>query len=185
MIEAVRVLNEEIGIGARKITISTVGVPNAIRRLAQENLQCTLAVSVHAPTQKLREEIVPSARAYPIDALMADCFKYYKATGRRISIEYTLLSGVNDGAEQARELAALLRRFSGGASCWHVNLIPWNPVDESEFKRPDKRRVTEFKKILADKGLPVSVRWVCRLRGSTGVRRKGGRGSTGGCDRGH
>jgi len=160
VVEAVRVLNEEVGIGARKITLSTVGVPNAIPRLAREKLQCTLAVSIHAPNQRIREQIVPSARAYPIDALMADCYEYFRATGRRVSIEYTLLAGVNDSADNAKELAALLRRYSGSRKegCWHVNVIPWNPVDESEFKRPSKGGVDLFVRVLKAHGVPVSVR---------------------------
>ncbi|CAG9467009.1 unnamed protein product [Pedinophyceae sp. YPF-701] len=185
VLEAVTFLNEDLGISMRKITISTVGVPNAIPRLAAAHLQATLAVSIHAPTQQLREQIVPSAKAYPIEALMKDCAEYFKATGRRVSFEYTLLSGVNDGPEHAAELARLLRRHGlggpsnpalmgssrrgnrGGAqednsappsSSWHVNLIPWNPVDESEFKRPSRDTVRRFKEALESKGIPCSVR---------------------------
>jgi len=159
VLDAVRVLNEEVGIGARKITISTVGVPNAIARLAQERLQCTLAVSIHAPSQALRERIAPSARAYPIDALMADCSEYFRATGRRVSFEYTLLAGVNDQPQHAAELSTLLRkaRFGHGGA-FHVNLIPWNPVDESEFKRPVPGAVAAFEGLLKRDGVPVSVR---------------------------
>ena len=133
VIHAVRVLNEEVGIGARKITVSTVGVPNSIRRLAQEKLQITLAVSLHAPNQRLRESLVPSAKAYPLSALMEDCVAYFETTGRRVSFEYTLLAGVNDSSACAVELAQLLKKYQVGGA-WHVNLIPWNPVDESEFK---------------------------------------------------
>ena len=115
--------------GARHITISTVGVPNAIASLAARNLQSTLAVSIHAPTQALRESLVPSAKSYPLDSLMADTTRYFQHTGRRVTFEYTLLAGVNDAPEHARQLAALLRRHDAMRS--HVNLIPWNPVDES------------------------------------------------------
>ncbi|CAI5472530.1 unnamed protein product [Closterium sp. Yama58-4] len=110
VLRAHKCLNQDVGIGQRNITISTVGVPNAIARLAQHKLQSTLAVSLHAPNQQLREALVPSAKAYPIEALLADCRGYFNTTGRRVSFEYTLLAGVNDQVEHARELASLLRR---------------------------------------------------------------------------
>ena len=150
------VLNQELGIGARHITISTVGVPNSIQMLARHDTQSTLAVSIHAPNQKLREEIVPSAKAYPIDALLRDCAEYFDITGRRVTFEYVLLAGVNDGVEHAQELAAVLRRHGSMKS--HVNVIPWNPVDESEFSRPTKRGVQQFIDVLAKNGIAASVR---------------------------
>lgn len=150
------VLNQELGIGARHITISTVGVPNAIRNLARHDTQSTLAVSIHAPNQQLRESIVPSARAYPLDALLQDCAEYFAITGRRVTFEYTLLAGVNDGVAQAEELAAVLWRHGSMRS--HVNVIPWNPVDESEFSRPTKRGVQQFVDVLAKNGIAASVR---------------------------
>ncbi|PSC68805.1 ribosomal RNA large subunit methyltransferase N [Micractinium conductrix] len=149
------ILNKEIGIGARHITISTVGVPNAIRRMARLKMQSTLAVSIHAPNQAIREEIVPSARPYPLQALMADCQEYFKLSGRRVTFEYTLLAGVNDQTQHAVELAALLKRHDLRS---HVNLIPWNPVDESEFQRPSRAAVQRFVSALESAGVPVSVR---------------------------
>jgi 23S rRNA (adenine2503-C2)-methyltransferase len=149
-------LTQDLGIGARHVTISTVGVPNALRQLAAHVVQSTLAVSIHAPTQALREQIVPSARAYPLEALMQDCAQYFEVTGRRVTFEYCLLAGVNDAAEQAEELAALLRRHGGMRS--HVNLIPWNPVDESEFARPSRAGVARFVAALERRGVTVSVR---------------------------
>lgn len=100
VIRAFHVLNKDIGISARSITISTVGVPNAIRKLAEHKLQSTLAVSLHAAHQELREKLVPSAKAYPLSALMEDCQAYFAATGRRVTFEYTLMAGVNDSAEE-------------------------------------------------------------------------------------
>jgi len=150
------VLNQDLGIGARHITISTVGVPNAIRNLANYDTQSTLAVSIHAPNQQLRESIVPSAKAYPLHALLQDCAEYFRVTGRRVTFEYTLLAGVNDSPECAEELVAVLRRYGSMKS--HVNLIPWNPVDESEFSRPSKRSVQHFVNSMERAGIAATVR---------------------------
>ena len=101
---AARFINADLGVGARRITVSTVGVPNAIgmlaRALTDPPLQLTLAVSVHAPNQAVRQKIVPSAKAYPLDALLQDCQKFLEVTGRRVTFEYTLLAGVNDSPAQ-------------------------------------------------------------------------------------
>ncbi|KAF6251294.1 hypothetical protein COO60DRAFT_1645229 [Scenedesmus sp. NREL 46B-D3] len=137
VVAAVAMLQQQLGMSGRAITISTVGVPNAINRLAQHKLTATLAVSLHAPNQELRQQLVPSGRLL-WDALMQDCAAYFRATGRR-----------------ARELLALLRRHK---LLSHVNLIPWNPVGESEFRRPSRARVAAFKAVLEGAGLPVSVR---------------------------
>lgn len=156
-------LNCDLAIGARHITISTVGVPNAIVRMAEYNTQSTLAVSIHAPNQSLRESIVPSAKVYPLDALLRDCAEYFRLTGRRVSFEYTLLAGINDGIEHAKELAALLRKYHGNRKGGkgmksHVNVIHWNPVDDSEFKRPGKQVVQRFVNTLRENGVIASVR---------------------------
>ncbi|KAL5668199.1 hypothetical protein ACJX0J_020420, partial [Zea mays] len=126
----------ELKIGQRMMTISTVGVPNTIKMLASHKLQSTLAVSLHAPNQKLRETIVPSTKSYPLGALMDDCKSYFLETGCRVSFEYTLLAGINDEKEHAVELAELLRMCGGG---YHVNLIPYNPIEGSEYKRPYRK----------------------------------------------
>ena len=110
VLEAQTFMNKELGIGARHITISTVGVPNTLARLAAAKLQSILAVSLHAPNQKLREEIIPTAGSYPLEAIMQDCAAYFQQTGRRVSFEYVLLNEVNDEVEHANELARLLRR---------------------------------------------------------------------------
>jgi 23S rRNA (adenine2503-C2)-methyltransferase len=138
VLEAHRCFNKELKIGQRMMTISTVGVPNTIKMLASHKLQSTLAVSLHAPNQKLRETIVPSAKSYPLGALMDDCKSYFLETGRRVSFEYTLLAGINDEKEHAEELADLLRTCGGG---YHVNLIPYNPIEGSEYKRPYRKVV--------------------------------------------
>ncbi|XWS65987.1 hypothetical protein CRYUN_Cryun05aG0161500 [Craigia yunnanensis] len=138
VLDAHRCLNKDVQIGQRMITISTVGVPNTIKKLASHKLQSTLAVSLHAPNQKLREMIVPSAKSYPLDAIMKDCRDYVAETSRRVSFEYALLAGVNDSVEQAVELAELLHEWGRG---YHVNLIPFNPIEGSEYRRPYKKAV--------------------------------------------
>ncbi|CAI6011088.1 unnamed protein product [Closterium sp. NIES-65] len=155
VLRAHKCLNQDVGIGQRNITISTVGVPNAIARLAQHKLQSTLAVSLHAPNQQLREALVPSAKAYPIEALLADCRAYFNTTGRRVSFEYTLLAGVNDQVEHARELASLLRRHG---VAHHVNVIPFNPISDSLYRRPSKPYVMAFVEELRNQRITASVR---------------------------
>ncbi|KAK2965493.1 hypothetical protein RJ640_001610 [Escallonia rubra] len=148
-------LNKDVQIGQRMITISTVGVPNTIKRLAAHKLQSTLAVSLHAPNQKLRETIVPSAKSYPLDAIMKDCRDYFLETNRRVSFEYTLLAGVNDAVEHALELAELLHEWG---RAYHVNLIPFNPIEGSEYRRPYKKAVHAFSAALESRKITCSVR---------------------------
>lgn len=153
VLEAVRSLNEDIGIGQRLITISTVGIPGRIRKLAEHGLQSTLAVSLHASNQSLREQLIPSARQYPLEALLDECREYVKITGRRVTFEYIVLAGVNDGVEHAIELAEHLRGFQS-----HVNLIPYNPISEADYQRPDPRRLQSFMDALKARHVAVSVR---------------------------
>ncbi|KAL3523825.1 hypothetical protein ACH5RR_016659 [Cinchona calisaya] len=155
VLEAHRCLNKDIQIGQRMITISTVGVPNTIKKLASHKLQSTLAISLHAPNQKLRESIVPSAKSYPLEAIMKDCKDYFLETSRRVSFEYTLLAGVNDTVEHAVELAELLHKWGRG---YHVNLIPFNPVEGSDYQRPYKKSVLAFVAALESRKVTVSVR---------------------------
>jgi 23S rRNA (adenine2503-C2)-methyltransferase len=158
LIAAVRVLNQDIGIGQRNITISTVGIPNQIVRLAQQQLQVTLAVSLHAPNQAIRAQLIPSALRYSIDDLLADCREYVAITGRRISFEYTLLAGVNDQPVHAQELAHRIRGFQS-----HVNLIPYNPISDADYQRPTERAIQAFVQTLEAGRVAVSVR---RTRGT-------------------
>ncbi|QZZ20080.1 23S rRNA (adenine(2503)-C(2))-methyltransferase RlmN [Leptothermofonsia sichuanensis E412] len=153
VLSAVRCLNQDIGIGQRQITISTVGIPGHIRRLAAYNLQATLAVSLHASNQEIREQLIPSARRYPLEALLEECRDYVRLTGRRVSFEYILLAGLNDCPEHAIELAGHLRGFQS-----HVNLIPYNPIKEVDYKRPDSRRIQAFVNALKAHHIAVSVR---------------------------
>lgn len=154
VLAAVRSLNQDVGIGQRSITISTVGIPGRIRRLAQHQLQVTLAVSLHASNQALREQLIPSAGHYPLEALLEECREYVQLTGRRVTFEYILLAELNDRPEHAAELAAHLHGFQS-----HVNLIPYNPIQEVDYQRPDSRRVQGFLKGLSDRHIAVSVRW--------------------------
>jgi len=151
---ALRCLNEDVGIGARSMTISTVGIPGQIRRLADYQLQSTLAVSLHSSNQELREQLIPSARQYPFEALIAECRDYVKLTGRRLSFEYLLLAGLNDRPHHAEELARQLRGFQN-----HVNLIPYNPISEVDYQRPSPQQVNEFVQALKDRHIAVSVRY--------------------------
>ena len=153
VVAAVRSLNQDIGIGQRMITVSTVGIPGHIRRLAEQQLQITLAVSLHASNQALRTQLIPSAEKYPLQDLIAECRDYVKLTGRRVSFEYIVLSGLNDRPEHALELASELRGFQS-----HVNLIPYNPIVEVDYKRPTCQSIESFTQQLKDKGIAVSVR---------------------------
>jgi len=150
---AVRSLNTDVGIGQRLMTISTVGIPGKIRRLAEEQLQATLAVSLHASNQELRTQLIPSARQYPLEALLSECREYVKITGRRVSFEYVLLAELNDCVEHAIELSEHLRGFQS-----HVNLIPYNPISEVDYQKPDPRRIQAFVDALKERHIAVSVR---------------------------
>ncbi|XP_065869874.1 uncharacterized protein [Euphorbia lathyris] len=155
VLEAHRCLNKDVQIGQRMITISTVGVPNTIKKLASHKLQSTLALSLHAPNQKLRETIVPSAKSYPLEAIMKDCRDYFTETNRRVSFEYALLAGVNDKREHAIELVDLLHEWGRGS---HVNLIPFNPIEGSDYRRPSKKAVQAFADALESRKITVSIR---------------------------
>lgn len=150
---ALRSFNEDIGIGKRMMTVSTVGIPGRIRRLADYQLQSTLAVSLHASNQQVRESLIPSAKQYPIKALLDECREYVKITGRRITFEYIVLHGTNDLPQHAEELAQQLRGFQS-----HVNLIPYNPISEVDYNRPSDRQLQQFIKILKARKIAVSVR---------------------------
>ncbi len=154
VVKAVNCLNKDIGISQRSIVVSTVGIPGKIHELAEHELQVTLAVSLHAPNQKLRAELVPTAENYPIDDLLDECRDYVKISGRRLSVEYVLLAGVNDHRSHAAELASKLRGFQS-----HVNLIPYNPIADADFDRPTPRDIQDFVDVLTQKHIAVSVRY--------------------------
>jgi len=154
-LEALRLMNSEdgLGIGARHITISTCGLLPGILRLAQEPEQFTLAVSLHSAVQATRDELMPGVRGYPLPSLREALQTYTSKTGRRVTLEYALVAGVNDGDEQ---LQALIE-FSRGLLC-HVNLIPVNPVTGSGTDRPADPRVRDFASRLLAAGVETSLR---------------------------
>lgn len=145
---------EGLNLGARRITVSTSGIVPRIEALSQEDLPVNLAVSLHAPDDEQRSELVPINRRYPIAMLMETIDRYIERTGRRVSFEYALMRGINDSDETARKLAALLR----GRLC-HVNIIPLNPVDVLPYERPDPAGIERFATILRDAGIPTTVRY--------------------------
>lgn len=142
-----------LGIGVRKITISTVGLPPGIRRLAAENCPYHLAVSLHAPNDALRTRLMPTNSRIGIDAILSAADEYFEKTGRRVTYEYILLAGVNDGPAEADEMVALLR---GRPSL--VNLIPYNPVSGLPFRTPRPAAVKRFVEVLERGGLTVAIR---------------------------
>ncbi len=152
---AVTMLNspQGLGMGARRLTVSTVGVVPQIDRLAREAISVNLAVSIHAPNDELRSELVPMNRRYNVSELIRACRDYTVATRRRITFEYVLINGVNDGLHLAHELADLLK----GMLC-HVNLIPLNPVPGSEMLATPREQVFAFQKICEEAGISTTVR---------------------------
>lgn len=148
-------LHGALGLSARHLTISTVGLIPGIRTLATRPLPVNLAVSLHAANDALRDELVPINRRYPIDELMEACAEYLDAKGRRLSFEWALIAGVNDRDSDAAELARLTRRFRLPA---HVNLIPLNPTPGYPTVGSSPRRVAEFHSRLVDLGVNATVR---------------------------
>jgi 23S rRNA (adenine2503-C2)-methyltransferase len=146
-----------LGISARGVTISTVGLVPGIRKLAAEGLPVTLAVSLHAPDDALRDELCPINTRWSIDEVIASAKQYFLSTGRRVSIEYALIRDVNDQAHRAEELAAVLRGPNGYG--WvHVNLIPLNPTPGSKWTASRPEVADEFVRRLEIRGVPVTIR---------------------------
>ncbi len=153
VLRSIHLLNDEVGIAMRHITISTVGITPRIERLAEERLQLTLAISLHAPNDYLRRQLIPIADSYPLRSLIATCRRYADLTRRRITFEYLLIHDLNDSIELAYELATLLK----GMMC-NVNLIPYNAVEGLKFRRPSHERVKAFRSVLEKAGIAVSQR---------------------------
>lgn len=156
LLEALEVVTsaDGLGISARRVTISTVGLPPAIRRLAESGAQYHLAVSLHAPNDPLRTEIVPTNRKVGIASILEATDAYFNTTGRRVTFEYVLLADLNDSDLHARQLAGLLK---GRPSL--INLIPYNPVSELPYQTPSPERIARFVKILESAGLVVKTRY--------------------------
>jgi 23S rRNA (adenine2503-C2)-methyltransferase len=154
VIRSVRLLMREVGMSPRHLTISTVGVAPGIRKLADEDLPVTLALSLHAPDDQTREKLIPTAKKWKIAEILDACRAYYEKTGRNLTFEYLMIADINDRPEQARELAALLRGLPG-----NVNLIPFNYVETEEgFRRPQPERVTAFRAELERAGRVATQR---------------------------
>lgn len=157
VIESIHKLIEQVGIGGRHITVSTSGIIPGIRRLAKEKIPVTLALSLHAPDTMTREEVVPITKQYPIAELMESLREYQSVSNRRITIEYVLLAGVTDSADQARELAELVRDIN----C-NINLIPYNPTfDDSGnayYDRPSLDAQRRFANLASRSGKTVTIR---------------------------
>ena len=148
-------VNDPMGmnISMRHISLSTCGLVPKIRQLAEKKLQLTLSVSLHAPSDEVRNTIMPVNKAYPTEELLAACRDYYNITGRRISFEYAMINGVNDRPEDAK---LLLKRLKGLPA--HMNLIPLNHVEESSLKPSTPQAVRRFQQILEEGGVPATVR---------------------------
>ena len=144
---------EGVNIGMRNISLSTCGIVPQIDRLAEKKLQLTLSISLHAPNNAMRSQMMPVNDAYPVEELIAACRRYQKVTGRRISFEYSMVRGVNDSPATAKELAKLIRGMGA-----HVNLIPINPVDGSPYSATDAENVKGFQNMLTELGVNATVR---------------------------
>ena len=155
LIRFIRMLTDERGlnISQRNVTVSTCGLADKIIRLSEEGLQITLALSLHASSDEKRQKIMPVAKSYSIEELMKAAGIYFEKTGRRITFEYSLIDGVNNSDEDAKELARLARRISA-----HVNLIPVNPVRETAYRPPDRRAAEEFKQKLEKQRVNATIR---------------------------
>ena len=150
-----KIVNDENGlnIGYRHITLSTCGIVPKIYELADLEIPINLAISLHSPYDDKRKEIMPVANKYSIKEILDACRYYIKKTNRRVTFEYSLIKGVNDGKKEAEALASLLK----GMLC-HVNLIPINEVDERDFKKPDKAFIYKFRDYLEERNIPATVR---------------------------
>ncbi|MBP5415505.1 MAG: 23S rRNA (adenine(2503)-C(2))-methyltransferase RlmN [Lachnospiraceae bacterium] len=142
-----------LNISARNITVSTCGLVEKIRELADKRLAITLALSLHAASDEQRRKLMPVANRYSIEELMQACAYYFETTGRRISFEYSLVSGVNDTIEDAQRLSVLAKRVSA-----HINLIPVNPIKERDYRRGSRDEILAFKNKLEKNGINVTIR---------------------------
>lgn len=155
VVKAARIINAPwgLGIGARRITISTIGLPKQIRRLAGEELQINLALSLHAPDDDLRRELIPWAEAVPIAELIDACRCYFEQTGREVTLEYVLLAGVNDRPRHAAKLATIAQRLRA-----NVNLLRYNPVPGLPYERPSEASARDFQERLRQRGINTHIR---------------------------
>ena len=155
VVNAIKIINNPKGlnIGARHISISTSGIVPKIYQLAEENIQCTLSISLHATSNEKRSSMMPVNNAYPIEELMKACKEYIKKTNRRISFEYALAKDNNDNLQDAKELVKLLK----GMLC-HVNLIPINKIENGKFDKSSNENIMKFRDYLNDHGIVATIR---------------------------
>lgn len=155
VVRFVRMIADEHGlnISQRNITISTCGIVPGIRKLTQENLQVTLALSLHAPNDEVRRTLMPVANSFALKDVLEACREYFDKTGRRLTLEYSLVSGVNDNLQEAKALVDLLKGMHG-----HVNLIPVNPIKERDYVQSSQKAIQEFKNYLEKHGINATVR---------------------------
>ena len=155
VMQFIKIINHPKGlaIGARHITLSTCGIIPKIKELSHLGIQINLAISLHAPNDELRSKLMPINKAYPLKELMSTLKEYIALTHRRVTMEYILLQGVNDGESHAHELATLLRGMNA-----YVNLIPYNETNHLEFKKSSKERIDRFFNILKQEKINVTIR---------------------------
>ncbi len=155
LLKFIHIITDENGlnISQRNITVSTCGLVDKMKALAEENLQITLALSLHAPNDRVRKQLMPIAERYDIDTVIKACDYYYRKTGRRITFEYSLVEGLNDLPEYAVELANKVK----GLNC-HINLIPVNPIKERDYRQSETKNIQNFKNILEKYRINVTIR---------------------------
>ena len=153
VLKAMKIFNEDFQIGARRLTVSTSGIIPQINKLAQLDMQSTLALSLHAPNHEIRLKLMQIENKYPMDELHKALKNYTDKTGRRITIEYLLIKDLNDTAQSAKELAAYLKDIK----C-NINLIPYNPTEKNDYQRPSNNSIMKFKYLMEHSGKKVTVR---------------------------
>ena len=153
VLKAMEIFREDFQIGARRLTVSTSGIVPQINKLADLDMQSTLAISLHAPNHSIRKKLMQIENKYPMDALKSAMQNYVKKTGRRITIEYLLIKDLNDTIESAKELAYYLRDIK----C-NINLIPYNPTEKNDYQKPSNNSIMKFKYLMEHSGKKVTVR---------------------------
>lgn len=153
VLKAMEIFNENFQIGARRLTVSTSGIVPQIYKLAENDMQSTLAISLHAPNHEIRKKIMPIENKYDMKELKTALKKYVDKTGRRITVEYLLIKDLNDSADAAKELAEYLSDIK----C-NINLIPYNPTAQNDYQRPSNNSIQKFKYLLEHSGKKVTVR---------------------------
>lgn len=156
VVETIRLLidHNRLDLSQRRITISTVGIVEGINRFSNEGLKTNLVLSLHAPNQHIRQKIIPYARKYPLEDILAAMLNFTRISKRNATYEYTLIRNINDSIEQAKELAALLK----GQQC-SVNLIPYNPIDKVQLQRPKKEVIEAFREVLLSSNIVTTWRY--------------------------